>query len=105
MSPHINPCQRVKKFKLDNERYRFLTPTEEADLMSWLVSPREHLEAMVIVALGFGIKKTGAIKIAPRPGGFLPQCRSCKPNQREEKSGDSDGCFRRPRKADSLEAL
>jgi len=25
-----NPCQRVKKFKLDNERYRFLTPTEEA---------------------------------------------------------------------------
>jgi integrase len=34
---YTNPCQRVKKFKLDNERYRFLTPTEEADLMSWLV--------------------------------------------------------------------
>ena len=43
-----NPCQRVKKFKLDNERYRFLTPTEEADLMSWLIGPREHLHSMVI---------------------------------------------------------
>ena len=51
-----NPCQRVKKFKLDNERYRFLTPTEEADLMSWLVSPREHLEPMAIVALGLGLR-------------------------------------------------
>jgi hypothetical protein len=29
-----NPCLRVKKFKLDNERYRYLMPTEEADSMS-----------------------------------------------------------------------
>jgi hypothetical protein len=27
-----NPCLRVKKFKLDNERYRYLTPSEEKDL-------------------------------------------------------------------------
>ena len=58
-----NPCQRVKKFKLDNERYRFLTPTEEADLMSWLVSPREHLERMVIVALGLGLRKQEQLRL------------------------------------------
>jgi hypothetical protein len=65
-----NPCQRVKKFKLDNERYRFLTPTEEADLMSWLVKPREHLEPMVIVAA--------------RPSGFLSLCRGRKSKQGKE---------------------
>ena len=53
----------MKKFKLDNERYRFLTPTEEADLMSWLVSPREHLEPMVIVALGLGLRKQEQLKL------------------------------------------
>ena len=58
-----NPCERVKKFKLDNERYRFLTPTEEADLMSWLVKPREHLAAMVIVALGLGLRKQEQLRL------------------------------------------
>ncbi len=58
-----NPCQRVKKFKLDNERYRLVTPTEEADLMSWLVKPREHLEPMVIVALGLGLRKQEQLKL------------------------------------------
>lgn len=58
-----NPCLRVKKFKLDNERYRFLTPTEEADLMSSLVSPREHLGPMVIVALGLGLRKQEQLKL------------------------------------------
>ena len=58
-----NPCHRVKKFKLDNERYRFLTPTEEADLMSWLVRPREHLEPLVIVVLGLGLRKQEQLKL------------------------------------------
>ena len=58
-----NPCQRVKKFKLDNERYRFLTPTEEADLVSWLVKPREHLEPLVIVAIGLGLRKQEQLKL------------------------------------------
>src|SRR4030095_10753537 len=52
-----NPCLRVKKFRLDNERYRYLTPTEEADLMSWLIDERKHLQPMVIVALGLGLRK------------------------------------------------
>ena len=75
-----NPCQRVKKFKLDNERYRFLTPVEEADLMSWLVDPREHFALSGNRCFGSGIKKAVATKIAPRPGGFFPQCRGCKSN-------------------------
>ena len=50
----MSPREEVK---LDNERYRFLTPTEEADLMSWLVKPSEHLEPPVIVALGLGLRK------------------------------------------------
>jgi len=53
----MNPCLRVKKFKLDNERYRYLTPTEEADLMSWLIDERKHLQPMVILALGLGLRK------------------------------------------------
>ena len=58
-----NPCLRVKKFKLDNERYRYLTLTEEADLMSWLIGRRKHLEAMVIVALGLGLRKQEQLKL------------------------------------------
>ncbi|HSE20627.1 MAG TPA: tyrosine-type recombinase/integrase [Pyrinomonadaceae bacterium] len=52
-----NPCLRVKKFKLDNEHYRYLTPTEEADLMSWSIEERKHLQPMVLVALGLFLRK------------------------------------------------
>ncbi|PYS25103.1 MAG: hypothetical protein DMF72_02700 [Acidobacteria bacterium] len=52
-----NPCVRVKKFKLDNERYRYLVPEEEAALMDKLVDKRAHLHPMVIVALGLGLRK------------------------------------------------
>ncbi|HYX28118.1 MAG TPA: site-specific integrase [Pyrinomonadaceae bacterium] len=52
-----NPCVRVKKFKLDNERYRYLAPDEEAALMEKLIDKRVHLHAMVIVALGTGLRK------------------------------------------------
>jgi hypothetical protein len=31
-----NPCVPVKKFKLDNERYRYLVPDEEAAIMEKL---------------------------------------------------------------------
>jgi cell fate regulator YaaT (PSP1 superfamily) len=58
-----SPCQSVKKFKLDNERYRFLTPTEEAHLMSCLVKPREHLKPMVIVALGFRLRNQEQLRL------------------------------------------
>jgi len=31
--------------------------------MSWLVKPREHLEPMVIVALGLGLRKQEQLKL------------------------------------------
>ena len=52
-----NPCSRVKKFKLDNERYRYLLPEEEPVLMSVLTGKREHLKGMITVALGLGLRK------------------------------------------------
>lgn len=52
-----NPCARVKRFKLDNERYRYLDPSEETLLMSKLIDKRAHLRDIVIVALGTGLRK------------------------------------------------
>src|SRR5216683_263651 len=52
-----NPCSRVRKFKLDNERYRYLLPEEEPALMTVMTGKREHLKAMVTVALGLGLRK------------------------------------------------
>jgi integrase len=52
-----NPCTRVKKFKLDNERYRYLLPEEEPVLMSVLTEKREHLKGMITMALGLGLRK------------------------------------------------
>src|SRR5690349_17937726 len=53
----VNPCARVKRFKLDNERYRYLDPSEEALLMAKLIDKRAHLRDMVILALGTGLRK------------------------------------------------
>src|SRR5882724_2963539 len=52
-----NPCSRVRKFKLDNERYRYLLPEEEPVLMGVLTGKRSHLKDLVIVALGLGLRK------------------------------------------------
>src|SRR2546423_1882984 len=38
-----NPCVSVKKFKLDNERYRYLAPDEEATIMEKLIDKPAHL--------------------------------------------------------------
>lgn len=52
-----NPCSKVEKFKLDNERYRYLEPEEEGSLMTKLIDKRRHLMDMVILALGLGLRK------------------------------------------------
>jgi integrase len=53
----FNPCSKVEKFQLDNERYRYLEPEEESTLMSKLIDTRRHLVDMVIFALGLGLRK------------------------------------------------
>ena len=58
-----NPCSRVRKFKLDNERYRYLMPEEEPVLMGVLKGEREHLKTMVTVALGLGLRKREQLNV------------------------------------------
>src|SRR6266852_5769326 len=51
-----NPCTKVKKFALDNKRYRYLLPEEEPALMAVLSGPRAHLRPIVTIALGTGMR-------------------------------------------------
>jgi integrase len=51
-----NPCRRVKRFKEDNERVRFLTDDEETRLMKQ-IGDRELLRSVVIFALNTGLRR------------------------------------------------
>ena len=53
----VNPCGRVRKLKLDNQRYRYLYPEEEPQLKSVLTGPRAHLLDLASVAIGTGLRK------------------------------------------------
>ena len=52
-----NPCVKVTKLKLDNQRYRYLLPEEEPRLRSILTGQRSHLADLVPVAIGTGLRK------------------------------------------------
>src|SRR5882724_12216397 len=52
-----NPCSRVRKLKLDNQRYRYLLPEEEPLLKGVLTGQREHLLDLVSIAIGTGLRK------------------------------------------------
>ena len=58
-----NPCFKVSKLKLDNERYRYLLPEEEPRLKSALTGPRAHLLDLVSVALGTGLRKNEQLSL------------------------------------------
>lgn len=54
----FNPCTRVSKFKLQNQRYRYLLPDEEPALLAQCTERREHLVTLIPVAIGTGARKS-----------------------------------------------
>jgi integrase len=58
-----NPCMKVKRYRLDNKRYRYLLPEEEPRLMAALCGPRAHLKPLVIVAIGTGMRQGEQLRL------------------------------------------
>lgn len=58
-----NPCLKVAKLKLDNQRYRYLLPEEGPKLRSVLTGQRSHLAELVPVAIGTGLRKNEQLSL------------------------------------------
>lgn len=52
-----NPCQKVKRFREDNERNRYLSDKEEVRLLSVLTEQRASLRPIVILAIHTGMRR------------------------------------------------
>jgi hypothetical protein len=52
-----NPCQRVRKFQLDNRRERYLSVEEENRLLSVLIGKRAYLRPIIILAHNTGMRR------------------------------------------------
>jgi len=52
-----NPCQKVKRFREDNERNRYLSDQEEARLLAVLIGPRASLRPLVMLAIHTGMRR------------------------------------------------
>jgi integrase len=52
-----NPCSRVKKFRLNNKRRRYLLDEEEPRLMAACEGALAYLRPVLIVALGTGMRR------------------------------------------------
>ena len=52
-----NPCRKVKRFREDNERNRYLSDQEEERLLSVLTGPRADLRPVVILAIHTGMRR------------------------------------------------
>jgi integrase len=59
----LNPCSRVSKFKLQNQRYRYLLPDEEPVLLAQCTGSRKHLATMIPVAIGTGARKSEQLSL------------------------------------------
>ncbi|MGH9839046.1 MAG: tyrosine-type recombinase/integrase [Blastocatellia bacterium] len=52
-----NPVRKVRKFKLDNQRVRYLTAEEERQLMQGLIGKRAYLRPIIVLALNTGMRR------------------------------------------------
>ncbi len=66
-----NPCSRVSKFKLQNQRHRYLLPNEEPLLLAQCTGNRSHLATMIPFAIGTGARKSEQLNLKVRHVDFF----------------------------------
>jgi len=66
-----NPLSKVRKFKMDNQRVRYLTAEEEARLMQALEYRKDHLRSIIILALNTGMRRGEILSLEWRQVDFL----------------------------------
>jgi integrase len=67
----FNPCSRVSKFKLQNQRHRYLLPDEEPALLAQCTDSRKHLATMIPFAIGTGARKSEQLGLKVRQVDFF----------------------------------
>jgi len=66
-----NPCRKVRKLRVDNQRNRYLSEDEETRLMAQLKGRRRHLYPLVVLALGTGMRRGELLNLSWRQVDFL----------------------------------
>jgi integrase len=66
-----NPCSRVSRIKLQNQRYRYLLPDEEPRLLAQCTGKRKHLAPMIAFAIGTGARKSEQLTLKVRQCDFF----------------------------------
>src|SRR5260370_21312170 len=66
-----NPCSQVSKFKLQNQRYRYLMPDEEPLLLAQCTGKRKHLATMIPFAIATGARKSEQLGLKVRQVDFF----------------------------------
>ena len=66
-----NPCSRVSKFKLQNQRHRYLLPDEEPLLLAQCTGNRKHLATMIPFAIATGARKSEQLNLKVRQIDFF----------------------------------
>lgn len=66
-----NPCRKVRKLRIDNQRSRYLSADEETRLMLQFTGRRKHLLALVTLALGTGMRRGELLNLSWQHVDFL----------------------------------
>jgi integrase len=77
-----NPCSRVSRIQLQNQRYRYLLPDEEPRLLAQCTGKRKHLAPMIAFAIGTGARKSEQLTLKGATVRFLPQPDHFRQNQK-----------------------